>query len=460
MTDGRYVRDARADLPGTFDHGKMGDESMKRRFTMLLFMLLTVGGLLAACSSGGRPQSSGNDASPGNAGGQVTINFFDWTDEQSYMTKVVEAFEAKYPDIKVNANFIPSSDYTQKILVNLSTGGGDMDVFATQSTSNLAEYISKDVLEPLDDIAGSEVLAGNRDAIEQLRYDGHIYGLPYRTSKWVLYYNKDLFDQAGIPYPDASWTWERYAEVAKALSGGNGQDRVYGSLSYPARNTWWRVLANIEGANNPLEPEHLEVFKKALEYYYNLTYVDGSQQPFGELVGDAGSDFAGRFLQGKTAMMWNGDWAVQMLNEQIEEKGVPLNYDVAPLPHWEGSEPATTGSFAVIMVNKESKHKDAAKKFAEFVASEEAAKIFVSNGLLSPWGTDGVKQAFLENVTKPENVGVFSDPIKVMSQVPMDPLYNQGIKIVEEEASLYLLQEQTLEQTFEKIRNRIQAEVK
>lgn len=430
---------------------------MKRWNVILLVVLVLAActGVLSACSG-----NSGGDQGAADKNASTTINFYDWTDEQPYMTQVISAFEKKYPDIKVNANFIPTSDYIQKILVNLSTGGGDMDVFATQSTSNLAEYISKDVLEPLDDLADSDALVGNKDAIEQLRFDDHIYGFPYRTSKWVLYYNKNLFDQAGIDYPDSSWTWDRYAEVAKALSSGNGQDRVYGSMSYQANNTWWRVLANVEGANNPLNSEELEVFRKVLEYYYNLTYTNEAQQPFGELVGDAGSDFAGRFLQGKTAMMWNGDWAVQMLNDQIEKNGAKLNYDVAPLPHWEGSETTTTGSFAVIMANKKSEHMDAAKKFVEFVASEEAANIIVSNGLLSPWGTEEVKQAFLGKLTKPENVAVFSDPIKVMSQVPMDPLYNQGIKIVSEEASLYLLQEQSLDKTFQTIQDRIKKEVK
>jgi len=439
---------------------------MKRTKLWLLVVLMVGTGLLAACSSGasggGQASPSGQetttDAAPADE--PVTINFYDWTDEQTYMSQVVSAFEEKHPNIKVNANYIPTSDYIQKILVNLSTGGGEMDVFATQSTSNLAEYISKDVLAPLDDLSDAEALAGNKDAIEQLRYEGHIYGLPYRTSKWVLYYNKDLFDQAGIPYPDETWTWDRYREAAKALSSGEGQNRVYGSMSYQSNNTWWRVLANIEGANNPLVPEQLETFKKAAEYYYNLTYADGAQQPFGELVGDAGSDFAGRFLQGKTAMMWNGDWAVQMLNEEIETNGVKLNYDIAPLPKWEGSETATTGSFAVVMVNKQSKNMEAAKRFAEFLASEEAAKIIVGNGLLSPWGTDAVKQAFLGKLTTPANIGLFSDPIKVVSQVPMDPLYNQGIKIVEQETSLYFLQEQSLDDAFRKIEERIKNEVK
>lgn len=432
---------------------------MKRLTLSLLVGLMIVGtGLLSACSSD-KPDSAGSDsAAAGDK--QVTLNYYDWTDEQPYMDQVISAFEKKYPTIKVNASYVPSNDYIQKILVNLSTGGGDMDVFATQSTSNLAEYISKQVLEPLDDLAGSPELAGIADPISQVKYDDHIYGLPYRTSKWVLYYNKDLFDKAGVPYPDGTWTWDQYEEAAKKLTSGSGQNKAYGSMSYQSDNTWWRVLANIEGANNPLNPEELPKFKQVLEYYYNLTYTDGAQQPFGELVGNAGADFAGRFLQGSAAMMWNGDWAVQMLNDAIQQKGVKLNYDVAPLPHWKDSEPATTGSFAAVMVNKQTSHMDEAKKLTEFIASEEAAKIMAGNGLLTVWSTDAVKQAYLTKVTTPEHVSVFSDDTKVLSQVPMDPLYNQGINIVKEESSLYLLKTQSLDQTMKNIQDRIKKEVK
>ena len=417
--------------------------------------------LLAACSSNqsnNAPASSAGSSGAADSGQTVTINYYDWTDEQAYMDQVVSDFEKKYPNIKVNANYVPTSDYTQKILVNLSTGG-DMDVFATASTSNLAEYVSKQVLEPLDDVAAAGDLAGIADSINQLKYEDHIYGLPYRTSKWVLYYNKDLFDKAGIAYPDSSWTWDQYEKTAKQLTSGSGQNKVYGSLSFPADNTWWRVLANIKGASNPLNADELSAFRQVLEYYNKLTQ-EGAQQPFGELVGTAGGDYTGRFLQGNVGMMWNGDWEIQMLNDAIQQKGVKLNYDIAPLPHWSDSEPATTGSFAVIMVNKQSAHLDAAKKFAEFVASEDAAKIIAGNGLLTPWTTDAVNQAFLSKLTTPEHAGVFNEPTKVLNQVPMDPLYNQGMNIVKEETSLYLLSKQSLDQTFQNIQNRIQKEVK
>ncbi|ANS74674.1 hypothetical protein AWM70_08810 [Paenibacillus yonginensis] len=414
--------------------------------------------VLTACSSNSSDSGASSSNGTTASGKKVTINYYDWTDEQVYMDKVVNGFEKKYPNIKVNANYIPTSDYQQKLLVNLSTGE-DMDVFATSSTSNLAEYTSKQVLEPLDDLATSSDLAGISESIKQLNYEGHIYGLPYRTSKWVLYYNKDIFDKAGVAYPDSSWTWDKYEQVAKQLSSGSGQNKVYGSMSYQAENNWWRVLANIKGANNPMKPEDLQEFKKVLQYYYNLTNVDKAQQPFSELVGNAGNDYAGRFLQGNVGMMWNGDWAVQQLNDTISSKNVKMNYDVAPLPHWEGSEPATTGSYSVVMVNKESSHMDAAKTFAAYVASEEAAQIFASNGLLTPWNTDSVKQAFQSNVTTPEHVSVLNDPIKVLSQVPMDPLYNQVMNIMKEETTLYLLDKQSLDKTIQNMQSRFQKEV-
>ncbi|MBW7453844.1 hypothetical protein K0U00_07320, partial [Paenibacillus sepulcri] len=97
---------------------------------------------------------------------------------------------------------------------------------------------------------------------------------------------------------------------------------------------------------------------------------------------------------------------------------------------------------------------------SEFIASEEAAKIMAGNGLLTVWSTDAVKQAYLTKVTTPEHVSVFSDDTKVLSQVPMDPLYNQGINIVKEESSLYLLKTQSLDQTMKNIQDRIKKEVK
>jgi ABC-type sugar transport system, periplasmic component len=426
--------------------------------------LVSLGALIAVCSTTLLSACASNNnsaASPSaNAGAseeRVTLSFYDWTDEQPYMEEVVSGFEAKYPNIKINENYVPSTDYGQKILVNLSTGE-EMDVFTISSFSGLAEYSSKQMLEPLDDVAASTDLSGISDIVNTMKDGDHIYGLPYRTSKWVLYYNKDLFDKAGIDYPDGSWTWDKYAEAAKQLTSGSGQSKIYGSLSYPADNTWWRVLANIEGATNPLNPNELETFKKSLSYYYDLT-KSGAQQPFGELVGTAGADYTGRFLQGNVGMQWNGDWEVQMLNDAIKDKGVKLNYDIAPLPHWEGSETTTPGALTAVMVSKQSKHKDAAKKFAEYLASEEAAKIISARGLLTPWTTDAVKEAFTSNLTAPENSSLFSEPIKVVPQVPLDPQYNQGINIVKEETSLYLLDKQSLDETFTKIQDRIKKEI-
>lgn len=438
---------------------------MKRKgFVMGISCLsiITLTGILSGCSSN-NSASGQNSASAQNtsskSGKTVTLNFYDWTDEQSYMKQVINAFEKANPNIKVTTNFIPSSDYAQKLLVNLSTGVG-MDVFTTASTTGLAEYASKNVLEPLDQLASSSDLSGIKDAIDQAKYNNHIYGLPYRTDKWVLYYNVDLFKKAGIPAPNSSWTWKKYEEVAKQLTSGSGKNKVYGSLSYQATSTWWRVLANIEGANNPLNPNDLQKFKQALQYNYNLTYTDGAQQPYNQLVGNAGSDYTARFLQGKTAMMFNGDWEVQMLNQAIQQKGAKLNYDIAPLPHWTGTQPASTGTFTEVMVNKKSSHMAAAEKLAEFIASEKAAKIFAGNGLLSPWTTDAVKQAYTAKVTTPAHASVFYDKTKMYSQVPMDPNYNQAMDIVKQETSLYLLKKQSLDTTFQNIQNRIKKEVK
>lgn len=418
--------------------------------------------LLSGCATSNSSGSSENGGSATNGNTDpanketVTLSFYDWFDEEPYMTEVIKAFEAKNPDIKIKANFVPSQEYGQKILVNLSTSEG-IDVFLTATPGAMAEYADKKTLLELDPDVPE--VSGVKDMANDLQIDGKVYGYPYRISSWVLYYNKDIFDAASVPYPDDTWTWEKYREVANQLTSGEGQEKIYGSLSYQSTSAWWRIPANTKGANNPNDPDHLNKFLETAQYIHELTYADGAQQPYGELVGQAGADYTGRFLQGKTAMMFNGDWGVEMLNRAIAEKGMDFKYDIAPLPYWQGQEPATGGTAALAMVSNKTKYPEESKRFAAFIASEEAAKIMAGSGLLTAWSSDEVTKVFQEKLTQPEHADAFYAR-KIFSQVPIDPLYGKGMKIMTDEVSLYLLNEKSLDETRAKIEERIKNEVK
>lgn len=389
---------------------------------------------------------------------QVTLDFFDWFDEENYMTDIIEKFEDENPDIKINANFIPTNEYEQKLLVNMSSGKG-IDVFLSSHVGAMTEYQNKGQLLDISEYINEDELSNVSTLIEQLEIDEGLYSLPYRSGAWVLYYNKDIFDEADIPYPDDTWTWEKYKEVANELTfeGENGE--VWGSANYEPSSTWWRVPANTAEYVNPNQSEDLEGFKEAASFMYDLTYVDEVQQPYSDLVGEAGKDYSGRFLQGQHAMMFNGEWLVEMLNSAMEEGSNTIDYDIAPLPYSEGMEPRTAGAVAPAMVSKNTEHPEEAVRFISFLASEQAGEIMASHGVLPAWQSDVTTDAFVDRLEQPEHAEVFFQR-PVNSQVPVDdPLYAEGMKIMEEEVSLYLLQEQDLDETFEIIQQRINDEV-
>lgn len=410
--------------------------------------------LMTACSG------SDTDGTKNGSGGddQITLEFFDWFDEEDYMKDIIKKFEDENPDIKINANFIPTDEYEQKLLVNMSSGEG-IDVFATSTPSPMAKYQDKDQLLDFNEYVNTDELSNISSLIEQYKIDDGLYGLPYRSSPWVLYYNKDIFDEAEVPYPDDTWTWEKYREVAKELTFEDEDGEIWGSINYEPSTNWWMLPANTRNYNNPNRPEDLEGYKEAAKFIYDLTYVDESQQSYSELIGEAGKDYTGRFLQGRHAMMFTGDWGVQMLNNAMEEGSETINYDIAPLPYFEGMEPRTTGALATAMVSKNTEYPEEAVRFISFLAAEQAGEIMSDHGILPAWQSEATVDAFVGNLEQPEHPEVFFERT-VNSQIPVDdPMFSEGMKIVEEEVSLYLLQEKELDETFDTIQQRIKDEV-
>ena len=158
------------------------------------------------------------------------------------ITSSVKAFEEQNPNIKVEIIDIASADYTQKLSVMLN-GGSELDAFwikdadTTKSLfdkgqiADLKAYIEKDSI----DLEAYNGLANNFTMPS-----GEIVGLPARTDYYVLYYNKDIFDAAGVSYPSNDMTWEEFEETAKKITTGEGADKKYGALIH----TWQACVAN------------------------------------------------------------------------------------------------------------------------------------------------------------------------------------------------------------------------
>ena len=93
-----------------------------------------------------------------------------------------------------------------------------MTLVSNGQVEDLMPYIERDGVD----------LSIYSGAAEKLSINNQIFGLPFRNDLWLLFYNKDLFDKAGVAYPTDDMTWDDWAQMCKEMTSGSGTEKVYG----------------------------------------------------------------------------------------------------------------------------------------------------------------------------------------------------------------------------------------
>lgn len=185
------------------------------------------------CLAGCGAPIAGQPAAPEQA---LTIALWDY-DKISYDRRLVEAFEKTHPGVCVRVASYPDACYDQK-MESLLVGGKQVDVFFTRTTASLKRLYEYGAAWPLDSLLdeyGMD-LAGLPD-LEAMRYGGQLYGVPYRRDHYVLVYNCDLFDRAGVEYPGPASTWEQVHALSRQLQPELGEEE-YALMVLPMDIQW------------------------------------------------------------------------------------------------------------------------------------------------------------------------------------------------------------------------------
>lgn len=174
----------------------------------------------------------------------VTLNLWMFLDNSGFLPKVVEAFQAQYPNITVQITDVPEGEYITKVDTAILAGEPPDIGFPY-----VQRWIRAGYLLPIED-----AMAANNVSLEDFNVgavsrncmaDGHVYCLGSFTGGTALFYNKDLFDAAGVPYPSATepMTVDEYAELALQLSvpSDNIEERIWGGNT---PGPWWFDLRN------------------------------------------------------------------------------------------------------------------------------------------------------------------------------------------------------------------------
>ncbi|MCU1440506.1 MAG: hypothetical protein JWP85_1503 [Rhodoglobus sp.] len=362
-------------------------------------------GLLAACST---PSEAPSDE-------PVTITYQVWAGTQTpAMQEIVDAFEEENPNITVELQELPWPQYWSTLQTS-AAGGTAPDAFwmLAQQIKPYAE--GKQLLDITDAIEAEGVdLANYPQAVLDLydQGDGAIYGLPKDFDTNAIWYNKALFDAAGVDYPTDSWTWEDFRTAAKELT--NAEAGVWGvaaPIDYQGGyyNSIFQAGGQVisdDGKTAELDtPEAIAGIK-----FWTDLMADGSSPTLQQL---SDTEAETQFEQGKIAMYLSGAYWALKLYDNAE---IRPNIDVAPLPIGEQRATVTSGIANVGYVG--TKHPDEVAKFLIFASGETAANIQAKAGAVLP-AFKGTEQTWMDAMPEFTNLQVFIDAIEYAVPLPV-----------------------------------------
>ena len=322
------------------------------------------------------PASSGASAASTPAaysGPPATIEYSIWGDPQEItnQTAIANAFTAANPNIKVNVSVADWDAYWDKLQTGIA-GGAAPDVFAMDGPL-FPDYQSRDVLldlKPLIDRDGYDLTQlADAGVADFTTADGGQYGLPRDLNTIVLYYNKDMFDAAGIPYPDDTWDWAKLRDVAKQLTkddNGDGKVDQWGFYTETTdmENDWlslvWQNGGDVLAPDGKTTVLGTDQAAGGIQFLQDLIWKD-KVMPDPAVSAETGDAFE----QKQAAMEANGSWLVPT------HQAAGINLGIAPLPKGPAGRFTSVNPTGAV-VYKGSKNPDAAWAFVQYLASPAA----------------------------------------------------------------------------------------
>ncbi len=342
--------------------------------------------------------------------------------EQAAYLDLVDAFHQSQPDITVNVTHIPSPrDYRTRLVTEFAAGTPP-DI-TLMNYRRYASFAGNGLLEPLGPYLDESEIIKVEDfyqaPIDAFTWQGEIMCVPQNISSLVVYYNKDLFDLAGLSYPSDDWTWDEFVEVAKALTLDNENDGSIDQFGLGISPSLFRLAPFVWQNDAPIvdddeTPSRLTLTRPpsldALQWFVDLNQVHGVVP---NRVEEGAQDSESRFVAGTTAMYLNSRRGTPTYRE-IER----FDWDVAPLPT--GRSRAGILHSDGYCLSKTSNNKDAAWTFIEFANSQEGQRIIAKSGRTVPsLMAVAESEAFLDSSQPPERSDVFIKNAEIVRRVPV-----------------------------------------
>jgi len=303
------------------------------------------------------------------AAGEVRLTYVCWGDytEEAMNRHWIAEFERQHPNIKVNMILTGGGVGTREKIQTMIAGGSAPDVMYTWPDV-FPEFVQKGVYMPLDEYMARDGISRAqwfRNLADFYTKDGVVYGLPRSWHPFIIFYNKDLFQREGVPYPDESWTFDDLVRYGRKLTRDVNDDGLVDQ--YAIANIPWRVFAWAYGGrtfdeagkcylDDPGTAEGLQLYQDLIWKYHI------SPSPQQQALSQNAQDM---FKTGRIAMFSLGIWCVPDFRE-IEG----FAWDVAVMPA--GKQRVTQLVTAGWSAYRDTPHPDEAWELIKYLSGREA----------------------------------------------------------------------------------------
>ena len=345
---------------------------------------------LAACGGGSTEETTAaaggtetqGQASEGGSGetaeggltGELSVTTWDNSTTPQFQA-VIDAYMEKNPGVTINIIDTNADEYNNSLGISLSAAQPDPDVIWVKDMGSMLQMADKKQLMPLDDLIEKDSydLSVYNGAAEQLQYNDTTYALPYRSDWYVLFYNKDLFEQAGLDPNSPPTTYDEMLEIAPKLAALTTED---GNQVYPFGLTTASVA--VSGAcltssvynfgGTVLDEEgNLAIdqgFRDAVEMWKTLD--DNGYNPQNSKL----KDLRNLFALGQLAMYYDQSWGYNGISS-INPDAESFIASAAPLKGGDGTGESVLQAGTLMVVDNGDAQKAAVAKLVDFIMSEE-----------------------------------------------------------------------------------------
>jgi multiple sugar transport system substrate-binding protein len=388
----------------------------------------------------------------GSALAQTTLTYYSFTTDATHMDDMkalISAFEKDNAGVKIRLVTAPFDSYFTKLQTDIAAGSAP-DAFDL-NYENFVTFASKNVLRPLP----ASLAPANTfypAALNAFKYAGQQYALPISFSTVVLFYNKDLFDKAGVKYPTANWKWADVLSAAQKIN--NPSQRIYG-IHQPVQ--FWEFYKVAQQAGGGLKiGSKIEIDtpanRRALHYLVDRMLVSKVTPTAAQMSGVASEDM---FLNGQLGMLVSGVWMFDKFSP------APFKWDIAVEPG--GTKQATHFFSNAVAVSRTSKNAAAAEKWLKFLSSSPtvAARRIASNWELPALSLSqrNVIDPYLKK-SPPANREAVFDSLRYAVTPPVVDNQSQLQDIINQELEAASLGSKTVEQALASAQQRVEALLK